>query len=87
MTVIDDTWWLNCKVNGSDPILHALNSENAFSANVAAANPEEVQRLFDLGVADAGGEFPDYLLKQASGEVEVPAWNPLAPRGEGWGFI
>lgn len=55
--------------------------------NVAEAHRQEVQRLFDLGVDDAGGAFPDYLLKQASGEVEVPVWNPLAPKGMGWGFI
>ena len=87
MTVIDDHWWLNCKVDGRDSILYDLTTENAFTANLADSIPEIVQHLFMQGVADAGGEFPDYLLKQARGEVEIRQWNPLAPEGELRGFI
>lgn len=80
MTVIHERWWLNCKVDGTGPILHDLSKETPFSVNHAEAQPEIVKDLFSRGVADAGGEFPEYLLKQANGEIDVPRWNPLALR-------
>ncbi|MCH8093853.1 MAG: sulfatase [Chloroflexi bacterium] len=79
ITVIDDHWWMNCKVDGSGPFLYDLSAESPFSTNNADENPEIVEALFAQGVADAGGEFPEYLLKQARGEVEAPKWNPLSP--------
>jgi arylsulfatase A-like enzyme len=87
MTVVDERWWLNCQVDGSGSLLFDLASQDPFAANVAGTNAEVVRRLYAQGVADAGGEFPDYLLKQAAGEVEAPQWDPLAPRGTFKGLI
>ncbi len=78
MTVINERWWMNCKVDGTGPILHDLSEEFPFSVNHAEAHPKTVEALFSKGVADAGGEFPEYLLQQARGELEAPKWNPLA---------
>ena len=87
MTVVNDHWWLNCMVDGSRPLLYDLSSEDPFRTSVAQTYPEIVHELFSLGVADAGGEFPEYLLKEARDELEVPKWNPLAAQGQTLGYI
>jgi arylsulfatase A-like enzyme len=79
ITVIDGEWWLNCKIDKSGPILYNLNELIPFQTNVAEAYPEVVDNLYALGTTDAGGEFPDYLLKQARGETKAPVWDPLSP--------
>jgi len=82
MTVINDHWWLNCIIDGSRPLLYDLAGDKPFDHNVAPDHPDVVSELFDLGFADAGGGFPDYLLKAARGERPLPRWNPLAGKGE-----
>ncbi len=84
VTVINERWWMNCKVDGSGPLLHDLSSEFPFSTNNADEHPKIVEALFSQGVADGGGKFPEYLLKQARGEVDVPRWNPLSPSNQGF---
>jgi arylsulfatase A-like enzyme len=59
MTVVDDKWWLNCKVDSTGPFLHDLSSTKPYDENVADDNPEIVKELYKLGVEDAGGEFPE----------------------------
>ncbi len=79
VTVIDQRWWLNCKVDRSGPILQDLHAERPFQTNLADDFPDTIARLFNLAVKDAGGGFPEFLLRQARGEVEIEEWNPLAP--------
>ena len=94
MTVIDDTWWFNCKINGKGAFLHDSPRPAPNHPNVAEQHPDVVHDLFERGKADAGGSFPQYLLEQA----ETPAMRRAqsirrdprarlarAARSGGWG--
>ena len=78
MTVIDDRWWLNVKVNGRGPFLYDSPRPSPAAENVAERHPDVVKRMFDLGVADARGSFPDYLLVQAESADDAPGCSPFA---------
>jgi arylsulfatase A-like enzyme len=78
MTVIDDTWWMNCKVDGRGPFLYDSPRPAPHAENLADMHPGEVERLFALGKADAGGGFPDYLLQQAESADDAPGCSPFA---------
>lgn len=80
MTVIDHNWWMNCKVNGKGTLLRDLNSEKPFDSNVADDNPDIAKDMFNKGVADAGGNFPDFILKIAEGQADAPGCSDLAAR-------
>ena len=80
MTVIDDRWWMNCKVDGTGVFLHDLAAGDLMAENLADTHREQVQRLYALGVDDAGGAFPDYLLKLAGGASDAPGCSALAAR-------
>ena len=78
MTVIDDRWWLNVKVNGKGPFLYDSPRPAPDAPNVAERHPDVVSRLFDLGKADAAGGFPEYLLLQAESAEDAPGCSPFA---------
>ena len=80
MTVIDHNWWMNCKVNGKGVFLRDLNAEKPFESNVADDNPDAAKDLFEKGVADAGGEFPEFVHKLAEGQADAPGCSDLAAR-------
>ena len=80
MTVIDHNWWMNCKVNGKGVFLRDLNAEKPFEGNVADDNPDVSRSLFEKGVADAGGEFPEFVHKLAEGQADAPGCSDLAAR-------
>jgi len=79
-TVVDKNWWLNCKVDGKGPFLHAVKDGKREGDNVADKNAEVVNRLYGLGVADAGGEFPDYIKRIAAESKDAPGCSALAAR-------
>ncbi|HEY3078090.1 MAG TPA: sulfatase/phosphatase domain-containing protein, partial [Burkholderiales bacterium] len=78
MTVINDKWWMNCKVNGRGAFLHDSPRPAPDAPNLADKHPDVVKKLFDLGTADGGGEFPPYLLKQAESADDAPGCSPFA---------
>lgn len=78
MTVIDDDWWFNAKINGRGAFLHDSPRPAPDAQNLAERHPDVVKRLFDLGVADAGGSFPDFLLKQADDANDASGCSPFA---------
>src|SRR5437763_395814 len=84
MTVIDDRWWLNCKINGRGPFLYDSPRPRPDAPNLADRHPEVVRRLFDIGKADAGGRFPEYLLLQAEkvppGQIRQKAMLDLSSK-------
>lgn len=80
MTVIDDHWWLNCKINGTGVFLHDLTAEAPFENNVADENEDVVSQQFAKGVTDAGGEFPDFLIERATKQADAPGCSELAVR-------
>jgi arylsulfatase A-like enzyme len=80
ITVIDENWWLNCKINGRGVFLYDLNADKPFENNVANTNGDVVRKLFQKGVADAGGEFPDFLVEMAERQADAPGCSELAAR-------
>jgi arylsulfatase A-like enzyme len=80
VTVIDDRWWLNCKVDGTGVLLHDLTASAPFAQNLADEAPARVKDLYGKAVADAGGGFPDYLLALAQDESDAPGCSDLAAR-------
>jgi arylsulfatase A-like enzyme len=78
MTVIDDKWWLNCKINGRGPFLYDSPRPKPDAPNLADKHPDVVRRLFEIGKADAGGRFPAYLLDQAESADDAPGCSPFA---------
>ncbi len=79
-TVINDRWWFNCKFNGSGVLLYDRKAPAPFSTNVADENQEIVDQLYSIAKEDAGGAFPDWLLKLAEMEVDAPGCSPIAAR-------
>lgn len=80
VTVIKDNWWLNIKVNGKGAFLHNLEEQNPWDKNYADENHELVRRLFTIAQADAGGEFPDWLVQLAEKDRDAPGCSALAAR-------
>jgi arylsulfatase A-like enzyme len=78
MTVVTDRWWLNAKVDGRGPFLHDRAHPEPFAENVAGDEQGVVRELFDVGKADGGGSFPDYLLELASSAADAPGCSPFA---------
>jgi arylsulfatase A-like enzyme len=80
ITVINDEWWLNCKIDGKGAFLYDLNKDPLLKKNVAKEHQNVVDYLFGKGLDDAGGNFPDYLLQLARKETDFPGCSPLAVR-------
>ena len=78
MTVLDDKWWFNAKINGRGAFLHDSPRPAPDAPNLAEKHPEVVKRLFEIGKADAGGSFPEFLLPQAEGAGDAPGCSPFA---------
>lgn len=83
VTVIDDEWWLNCRVNGKGAFLYNLKKDPGMKKNVADANPDIVNRLFSQAVHDAGGRFPDYIMEQAEKAEDIPGCSAVAAKVSG----
>ncbi len=80
MTVIDDKWWLNCRVDGKGVFLYDLTIDPMLKKNVAKEHKDVVNNLFAKGVADAGGSFPDYLMELAKRGIDSPGCSPIVAR-------
>jgi arylsulfatase A-like enzyme len=80
MTVIDERYWMNCKIDGSGPFLYDLTAPRPFETNIADSLPDVVRRMYAQGVADANGEFPPFLLELAASQDDAPGCSALAAR-------
>ena len=80
VTVIDDRWWLNIKIDGTGAFLYDLGASAPREKNVADDNRDVVQRLFRTAVEDAGGAFPEYLMELARALEDAPGCSKLAAR-------
>jgi hypothetical protein len=78
MTVIDDHWWFNAKINGRGAFLHDSPRPAPDAPNLAERHPDVVHRMFELGKADAGGSFPAFLMEQAQSAGDAPGCSPFA---------
>ena len=65
-------------INGRGPFLYDSPRPRPGAANLADKHPDVVARLFELGKADAGGTFPEYLIKQAESADDAPGCSPFA---------
>ena len=79
ITVIDDRWWLNCKVDGTGVLLWNLK-DRPFENNVADKNRELVGEMFGKAIADAGTDIPEFLLEMAANQEDAPGCSDLAAR-------
>ena len=80
VTVINDCWWLNCKVDGTGVILYDLKEAEPFTKNVADGNAETVNQLYALAKADATGGFPDWLLERVRNQEDAPGSSKVTAR-------
>jgi arylsulfatase A-like enzyme len=78
MTVINDKWWFNCKINGKGPFLYDSPHPAPDAPNLADQHPQVVEELFAVGKQDAGGSFPEFLLAQAESAEDAPGCSPFA---------
>jgi len=61
ITVIDDQWWYNAGICREKPLLFNLVSDPHLTENLAYDAPDVCTRMYQLALADAGGDFGDYL--------------------------
>jgi arylsulfatase A-like enzyme len=80
VTVITDRWWLNCKVDGTGVLLRDLRAPDPFGDNLADSYPDIVNDLFAQAVEDAGGSFPDWLVRLAQDQADAPGCSDLVAR-------
>jgi len=80
VTVVDDKWWFNSKVNGKGAFLYDMSGENWYGKNLADENPAVAKRLLQLAIDDAGGSFPDFILELADNQMDAPGCSDLAAR-------
>jgi len=80
VTVINDRWWLNCKVDGTGVLLRDLRDSEPFTKNVAEGHENVVNELFALAKADAGGSFPEWIVELARSQKDAPGCSELAAR-------
>ncbi|MDI6829016.1 MAG: sulfatase [Armatimonadota bacterium] len=79
-TVIDDNWWLNIKIDGTGAFLYDLKNDSNIERNVADLYHNEVKRLYQLGVDDAKGSFPEYLMELCAKHADAPGCSSLVAR-------
>jgi arylsulfatase A-like enzyme len=79
-TVITTRWWLNCKADGSGVILRDLKAADPFASSVADEHPDVVHDLFAQAKADAGGNFPGWIVELAESQADAPGCSDLAAR-------
>jgi arylsulfatase A-like enzyme len=80
MTVITKDWWLNVKVDGKGAFLYAVRNDKPRGKNVAEKHPQVVNKLYKMGLADAGGDFPAYIKEIAAKSKDAPGCSALAAR-------
>jgi arylsulfatase A-like enzyme len=79
-TVITRDWWFNCKADSTGPLLHDLSADEPFANNVASTHRNTVDELFAVAKQDAGGAFPEWILKLAESQADAPGCSDLAGR-------
>jgi arylsulfatase A-like enzyme len=81
MTVIDESWWLNCKVDGRGALLYDMSAQgDSHAANRADQSKDVVAKLTALGLSEAErkGGIPAWLLDEAARVGDSPGCSPFA---------
>ncbi len=80
LTVVDDKWWFNGKIDGSGAFLYDMDKDPGLLKNIADECPDEAKRLYRLGVADARQDFPAYLKEICARQADAPGCSALVAR-------
>lgn len=80
VTVVDDNWYFNSKVDGTGAFLFDIKSDPRLEHNILDRHPEEAKRLYKLAVEDAEGGFPEFLMELCRTQADAPGCSSLAAR-------
>ncbi|MBN1351560.1 sulfatase [candidate division KSB1 bacterium] len=80
ITVINDRWWFNCKLDGKGALLYDLNAKQPFSKNVADDNLSVANALFETALADGDHNIPEWIYNLAKEQKDAPGCSDLAAR-------
>jgi len=75
ITIRTDRWLYNASLWGQNPMLFDWVNDPRCERNVAAEHPDVVKMLYEVGVADCGGKYPEFLRKMA--DAALPGCTPL----------
>lgn len=78
ITVIDDNWWFNSKIDGRGAFLYDTPRPAIGADNLAEKHPDVAKRMFEIGAADAKGGFPEYLLNWTAYFADASGCSPFA---------
>lgn len=78
VTVVDNDYWFNCKVDGQGPLLYERFSDGSLSENVADDHPDVVNARYDTALDAADHDLPQYLLDLAKEAEDAPGCSPFA---------
>lgn len=81
LTVVNDDWWFNSKIDGRGAFLHRGTRPEIGAPNVASENPDVAKAMFELGQQDAKGGFPAYLLEWTKSFADASGCSPFAALG------
>ena len=80
VTVVNDQWWFNSKVNGRGAFLYDISGDRVLDGNVADDRPDAAKEMFEIACADAEGGFPEFLLDLANRDADAPGCSDLVGR-------
>lgn len=80
LTVVDQKWWLTCKLDSTGAFLYDLENDPDMKTNVADLFPKEMKRLYQLALDDAAGGFPEYLKEMCANQTDAPGCSAIAAR-------
>ena len=78
VTVIDESWWFNSKIDGRGAFLYDSRRPGANAPNVAERHPDVAQEMYRKAVADAKGGFPEFLQLWCKYHADAPGCSLLA---------
>ncbi|MBM4040479.1 MAG: sulfatase [Planctomycetes bacterium] len=80
VTVVNDRWWFNGKVDRTGALLYDLAAEQPFARSVVKENRQAALDLFALAERDAAGGIPAWLIDLARRQADAPGCSDLAAR-------
>lgn len=83
ITVINDDWWFNSKIDGRGAFLYDSSRPALHSVNLADERPDVTQAMFKLGADDAVGGFPQYLMESSKKYADASGCSPFAALAPG----
>lgn len=82
VTVIDDKWWFNSKIDGRGAFLYDSPRPAIDAPNLADAFPDVAKKMYEMAAADAKGGFPEYLLNWTKYFADASGCSAFAAQPE-----